>query len=303
MVAPRRRGRQRERGDVLGCGAVSQEPTGTTTPKDAEPFTTALERMNRFQEPEARTLIADLGLPRGSHGLDVGCGVGLYTLWLAEAVGPQGRVVGIEPSAERVEAARALAGGTLPAPRLEFREGDGTTLEFPDATLDWVWCGDVLHHIQETGRGLGEFARVLRPGGRVIVKESQLLPGLFLPGHPALERRLRQAEMEWSRHEGGQWSFEERRQRTLAFLHAAGLRVDGLRTYLLERRAPLADTARDYIRHVVFERNWGPRLRNLLAPADWKQRSALCEEDSTAFILDDPDYYCLYPISVLVARR
>jgi len=258
--------------------------------------------MNRFQEPEARALIADLGLAQGSRGLDVGCGVGLFALWLAEAAGPGGSVIGIEPSAERPEAARALVGHALPAGRLDFRQGDATALDFGDASFDWVWCGDVLHHVQETGRAIAEFARVLRPGGRLIVKESQLLTGLFLPGHPALERRLRQAEMEWSRHEGGEFSFEERRQRTLAALRAAGLRVDGFRTYLLERRAPLPEAARDYIQRVVFERNWGPRLRDLLTPADWAQRSALCDAESASFVLNDLDYYCLYPISVIVSH-
>ena len=64
-----------------------------------EPFWKSLERMNLFQEPEARTLIADLRLPEGSRGLDVGCGAGLFAVWLAEAIGARGRVVGIEPSA------------------------------------------------------------------------------------------------------------------------------------------------------------------------------------------------------------
>ena len=273
------------------------------TQSEPEPFTIALELMNRFQEPEARALIADLGLPDGSRGLDVGCGVGLYALWLAEAVGPKGSVVGIEPSAERVEEARALVGHALAPPRLEFREGDATKLGFPDATFDWVWCGDVLHHVQETAQALGEFARVTRPGGRIIVKESQLLHGIFLPGHPALERRLRQAETDFSRHEGGERSFEERRQLTLASARAAGLMVETFRTYLLERRAPLPAAARDYIERVVFDRNWGPRLRDRLSEADWKQRSLLFDADSPSFILDDPDYYCLYPISVLSARR
>ena len=277
---------------------MSHAPTRTTDP-DSEPFTKSLERMNRFQEPEARALIADLELAQGSRGLDAGCGVGLYALWLAEAIGPQGRVVGIEPTVERVEAARALVGNG----RLEFRPGDATAVPTADATFDWVWCGDVLHHIPETGRALAEFARVLRPGGRLIVKESQLLHGLFLPGHPALERRLRQAEMEWSRHEGGEFSFEERRQRTLASMRAAGFRIDGFRTYLLERRAPLPDSARDYIQRVVFQRNWGPRLRDRLTAADWELRSTLCEADSPDFLLDDRDYYCLYPITVICAGR
>ena len=211
--------------------------------------------------------------------------------------------MGIEPSTERVEAARALVGHGPLASRLEFREGDATKLDAPDASFDWVWCGDVLHHVQETGRALGKFARVVRPGGRIVVKESQLLHGAFLPGHPALERRLRQAEMEWSRHEGGECSFEERRQLTLASLRAAGLAVESFRTYLLERRAPLPEATRDYLLRVVFERNWGPRLRDLLTPADWAERSTLCDAASPALILDDRDYYCLYPISVLAARR
>jgi SAM-dependent methyltransferase len=270
---------------------------------EAEPFTRALERMNRFQEPEAHTLIADLGLPAGSRGLDVGCGAGLYTLWLAEAVGLQGRVVGIEPTTERVEEARTLVGGMLPPSRLEFREGDATKLDAADGAFDWIWCGDVLHHVQETGRALAEFARVTRPGGRIVIKESQLLHGLFLPGHPALERRLRQAETDFSRHEGGEFSFEERRQRTPASVRAAGLRVESFRTYLLERRAPLPDVARDYIQRVIFERNWGPRLRERLTPDDWRARSALCDAESPTSILADRDYYCVYPISVLVARR
>src|SRR5262245_63315622 len=101
-----------------------------------EPFTKSLERMNYFQEPEARRLIADLKLRRGSRGLDAGCGVGLYALWLAEVIGPRGRVLGIEPTAERVAAARALVGSRLDAGRLEFREGDATALALKDRSLD-----------------------------------------------------------------------------------------------------------------------------------------------------------------------
>ena len=48
-------------------------------------YRVTLERMNRFQEPEVRQAIADLQLPLRSYGLDVGCGVGLYALWLAAA--------------------------------------------------------------------------------------------------------------------------------------------------------------------------------------------------------------------------
>ena len=273
-----------------------------TTPQP-EPFTTVLDRMNRFQEPEARAIIEHLGLAPGSRGLDVGCGVGLYALWLAEAVGPRGRVVGVEPGAERVEAARALVGGA-PGPRgeLEFRTGDATALDLPAGGFDWVWCGDVLHHVQDTQAALKEMIRVLRPGGLLVIKESQALPAMFLPGHPELEKRLQLAEIARGREEAGERSFQERRQRTPESLRAAGLGAAAIRTYLLTRRAPLDAAARDYIQRVVFDRNWGPRLDALLDPADRAERAARCDAGAPGNVLASADYYCLYPISVFTAR-
>jgi demethylmenaquinone methyltransferase/2-methoxy-6-polyprenyl-1,4-benzoquinol methylase len=263
----------------------------------------SLERMNRFQEPEARRIIADLHLPPGSRGLDVGCGVGLYALWLAEAVGPEGRVVAIEPEAAKVEAAQALVGGETAGGRLEFRPGDGTAIPLPDRSVDWVWCGDVLHHIVETERALREFARVVRPGGRIIIKESQVFSAMFLPGHPELERRIQIAEIRRTLDEGAGRSFQERRQTTPASLRAAGLDGVAMRTYTLERRAPLAAADRDYIQHTVFSRNWGDRLRELLDAHDWRERTRLCDAASPDNVLASPDYYCLYPITVFSTRR
>jgi len=75
-----------------------------------------------------------------------------------------------------------------------------------------------------------------------------------------------------------------------------------VRSYVLERRAPLAAADRDYIQHTVFSRNWGDRLRELLSPEDWAARTRLCDEGSPANLLRDADYYCLYPITVFAAH-
>ena len=182
----------------------------TPTPPDPGPHA-SLERMNRFQEPEARRIIQDLALPAGSRGLDVGCGVGLWALWLAEAVGSGGHVLGIEPEVEKVEAARVRAGSSAAAARLEFKAGDGTAVPLPDRSVDWVWYGDVLHHVVDTERALRECRRVIRPGGRVMVKESQVPAAMFLPGHPELERRIQVAEIRRTLGEGAGRSFQERR--------------------------------------------------------------------------------------------
>ena len=270
---------------------------------EAVPFTVALERMNRFHEPVMRDVIARLDLAPGSRGVDVGCGVGLYTLWLAQAVGRDGRVLGIEPSVERVEAARALVGDRLWPPRLEFQVGDGVEMDAPPASFDWLWCGNVLHHIPDTQAALKEFARVVRPGGRIVIMESQTLSAMFLPGHPSLERRIQEAESERSREEAGARTFQERRQRTLESLLEANLADVAHETHLLQCRAPLTPAARDYIETVVFGRNWGERLRPLLSSEDWVRRTALCDPQSPEYVLARPDYYCLYPITVFTARN
>jgi demethylmenaquinone methyltransferase/2-methoxy-6-polyprenyl-1,4-benzoquinol methylase len=259
--------------------------------------------MNRFQEPEARQIIASFGLPPASCGLDVGCGVGLYALWLAAAVGTGGRVVAIEPDPERVEAARALVGGQLAPGHLDLCTGDATALSMPDASFDWLWCGDVLHHIVDTGRALREFTRVVRPGGRIIIKESQVPSAMLLPGHPELERRIQLAEIARTLEEGRGRSFQERRQTTPAALREAGLTEVEVRTWVLQRRAPLAAVDHDYLQKTVFGRNWGERLRDRLSAEDWALRTALCEPGSPRYILNEPDYYCLYPITVFAARR
>ena len=125
-----------------------------------------------------------------------------------------------------------------------------------------------------------------------------MLSALFLPAHPELERRIQLAEIRRTLDEGGGHSFQERRQTTLASLRAVGLADVAVRNYLLQRRAPLGAADHDYIQNTVFTRNWGGRLRELLTPADWDERSALCEPDSPKNILRSPDYFCLYPITV-----
>ena len=270
---------------------------------DAVPFTVALERMNRFHEPVMHAVIAGLGLAPGSGGIEVGCGAGPYPLSLAEAVGPDGRVLGIEPSAERVEAARALVGDRLPPPRLEFQVGDGVEMDAPAGRFDWLWCGNVLHHIPDTQAALKEFARVVKPGGRIVVMESQTPPAMSPPGHPSLGGRIREAERARSREEAGARTFQERRQRTLEALREANLADVAHETHLLQCRAPLTAAARAYIETVVFGRNWGERLRPLLSSEDWARRTALCDPQSAEYVLARPDYYCLYPITVFTARN
>jgi ubiquinone/menaquinone biosynthesis C-methylase UbiE len=108
---------------------------------------------------------ARLALAPGSAALDIGCGAGEVCVELAARVAPGGRVVGIDPSAAMIEAARKAAATAAAA--VELGVASVYALPFPDATFDAVRAERVLQHLERPEDALAEMIRVTRPGGRV----------------------------------------------------------------------------------------------------------------------------------------
>jgi ubiquinone/menaquinone biosynthesis C-methylase UbiE len=118
--------------------------------------------------PAHRALMA-LAAPRpGEQVLDVACGTGLVALAAAQAVGPQGRVLGTDLSDHMVDAARQRAAqrGVV---QLGFARMDAEQLALPDGGFDLALCALGLMYVPEPGQALSEMRRVLRPGGRVVL--------------------------------------------------------------------------------------------------------------------------------------
>ena len=100
----------------------------------------------------------------GERVLDVATGTGDLAFLEAAAVGPEGRVVGVDACAPMLEVARKRQHGAV-----VFQEGDAMDLQFPDASFDVVTIGFGLRNVADRGQALREFRRVLRPGGRLRV--------------------------------------------------------------------------------------------------------------------------------------
>ncbi len=119
-----------------------------------------------------RTRAADLAcVGEGGRVLDVATGTGDLALELAKRVGSDGEVVGSDFSEGMLERARAKAQGAAPAGRLRFEWGDAAALPYPDGCFDAATVGFGARNFADLGRGLAEMARVVRPGGRVVVLE------------------------------------------------------------------------------------------------------------------------------------
>lgn len=108
------------------------------------------------------------GARPGDRVLDVGCGGGYLARVLAAAVGPDGRVTGIDPSAAAVGYARRRAPASC-----SFAVGAAQRLDLPDRSFDVVTSTLAAHHIPDEERvaAFGEMFRVLRPGGALLAAD------------------------------------------------------------------------------------------------------------------------------------
>ncbi|WP_325344732.1 class I SAM-dependent methyltransferase [Xylophilus sp.] len=127
-----------------------------------------------------RMLIEALGVHAGDRVLDVGCGTGLLTEYVAQLAGPQGSVRGIDVLATRIDIARSRSHATL-----SFDIGDVYDLgSHPPGGYDVVYLNAVFHWFAEKIRPLQQIHRVLRPGGRLGIWTGS-------KGHPKLTQVIR----------------------------------------------------------------------------------------------------------------
>ena len=104
----------------------------------------------------------------GQAILDVCCGTGQLSLELAKAVGAQGRVIGLDFSANMLEVATSNLAQSPYQGNVEFRQGDALALPFPDNTFHGVTVGWGLRNLNDLSQGIGEMLRVVKPGGWVV---------------------------------------------------------------------------------------------------------------------------------------
>jgi len=111
-------------------------------------------------------LLAAAALTADQHVLDVGCGLGGTSRYLADRVGC--RVTGVDLTAAYCAVAERLSALVGQAGRTCFRNGSALELPFADASFDVVWTEHVQMNIADKARFYGECARVLKPGGQFV---------------------------------------------------------------------------------------------------------------------------------------
>ena len=112
-----------------------------------------------------------VGAPDGSQWHDVGCGPAFHSIRLARA---GYRVKGLDLSEQVLETARQNVAEAGFADRIELSVGNLLELPLGDREAGYILCWGVLMHVPDVEAAVGELARVLRPGGRIMVSENNL---------------------------------------------------------------------------------------------------------------------------------
>jgi len=108
-------------------------------------------------------------LQPGQRMLDVGCGTGQPAIRLAQATG--GSVVGITINRMQVERANARAQAAGVRDQVRFEHANAMELPYADASFNAVWSLESIFHMPDRAQVLREMARVIRPGGQILVAD------------------------------------------------------------------------------------------------------------------------------------
>jgi arsenite methyltransferase len=145
---------------------------------------------------QRRAVLRSLALCPGEHVIDIGTGPGLLAAEIATAVGPDGLVCGIDVSESMLALAKARAGQPGGA-RIELRQAGADQLPFADAAFDAAVSTQVFEYVEDVPGALAEIHRVLRPGGRVLLLDTDWDSIVWRSGD---DRRMARVLTVWEDH-------------------------------------------------------------------------------------------------------
>jgi ubiquinone/menaquinone biosynthesis C-methylase UbiE len=143
---------------------------------------------NSFWDRFGRKTIERLDLKRGAEVLDVCCGSGASAIPAAQAVGPEGSVLGIDLAESLLEIARTKA-KVLGLENVEYRGGDMLDLGLPESRFDAVVCVFGIFFVPDMTAAVRELWKVVRPGGKLAI--TTWGPRFFEPGNTAFWNAVR----------------------------------------------------------------------------------------------------------------
>ncbi|WP_196799574.1 methyltransferase domain-containing protein [Verrucomicrobium sp. 3C] len=154
---------------ALACPSPLGAAPAVPPPRESAELAARYEAVSTPQFIQGQKLISLLSIEPGDSVLDLGCGTGRLTEQVAKLVGPQGKVVGIDPSVHRIAIAKQRE-----AAGLSFQvAGSDDLASFASGSFDRVYLNYVFHWIDKKEETLRQIYRILKPGGRIGISTGR----------------------------------------------------------------------------------------------------------------------------------
>ena len=273
------------------------EPGNGLAHEELPAYAAMLAAYHRSRDAELRAIVATLPLTPQSSVLDVASGDGYFSRVLAECAGS---VVGVDLSTAFIELARhqSAAFGNV-----SFQQAEVGALGFADNCFDVVWCAQSLFSLPDPITSLREMARVAKPGGYVAILENDSLHHLIMPWPAELELAVRQAQLRaLTARNAARGADKFYIGRDLAgLLIQASLLVHSVRTFAVERHAPLSDDETLFLREHLAEVRCvaDPHLD----PASRRAFDILFNADSSLYLLAQPNFHLTHLEMLAVGKK
>ena len=213
-----------------------------------------LENHHQSKAFEREKMIEDLHVEPGSFIVDAGCGPGLWTPLLAQAVGPQGQILGIDISAEAIITAQERFACYNCVNQVQFKCASLERLPLACGSVDLIFGANVSQYLVDPVGTFAAMGPYLKQGGRLVVKDIDFGKIRWQAVDLMLQERVFQARLRWEqeRVQCG-YAFEDSwvGSKLAGYLRAAGYKDVHECTYSIVRRSPLPDNSRFYLRGIA----------------------------------------------------
>jgi ubiquinone/menaquinone biosynthesis C-methylase UbiE len=213
-----------------------------------------LETHHRSKMFEREKMIRDLSLNKGCLVVDAGCGPGLWTPLLARAIGPRGRIVGVDISPEALVTAQSRSTGMWYRHQVQYKLADLEHLPIEYGQADVIFSANVSQYLTDPVSTFAALGPYLAQGGQLVIKDIDFGTMRFSNIDLELQARVFQARERWEQERVSHgYAFEDSwvGSKLAAYLRAAGYEQVKERSYTIRRHYPLPKDFRFYLQGIA----------------------------------------------------
>ncbi|HEX9502929.1 MAG TPA: methyltransferase domain-containing protein [Patescibacteria group bacterium] len=213
-----------------------------------------LETHHNSKAQERGQMIRDLHLRPGSLVVDAGCGPGLWTPLLAKAIGPAGRIIGVDISAEALVTAQQRSQDKPYHRQVQYKRAPMEQLPLPRGSANVIFSANVSQYLPDPSATFAAMGQYLKCGGQLVIKDIDFGTMRFHNIDTTLQAHVFQARERWERERVSVgFPFEDSwvGSKLASYLRAAGYEDVQEKSYRIVRTYPLPADFRVYLQGIA----------------------------------------------------